>query len=205
MDIGAPMAAMYLLGNPDHYTDHKFCTFYWRSYVFEARRPWLNNAEDQKNDKVTIVNKQGILMGVTPVHDYTLRPVEYDNMSLYGWICLYNKKKRPRPDKNAKSKIPPVYTISQTSDLHNSSKNNNDSDTDMSDFLVGGGCNNDVDMAYSSENDNSGVDNYEMENNLDSFMNNNLWVPNSSQTIYDLNDSEETMNVNVIFGRQYTY
>ena len=97
------------------------------------------------------------------------------------------------------------YTPFQTSDLHNSSKNNNDSDTDMSDFLVGGGCNDDVDMAYSSENDNSGVDNYEMENNLDSFMNNNLWVPNSSQTIYDLNDSEETMNVNVIFGRQYTY
>ena len=51
MEIGAPMAAMYLLGNPDH----KFCTFYWRSYIFEARRPWLNNAEDQKNDKVTIV------------------------------------------------------------------------------------------------------------------------------------------------------
>ena len=144
-------------------------------------------------------------MGVTPVHDYTLRPVEYDNMSLYDWIRLYNKKKRPRSDKNAKSKIPPVYTISQTSDLYNSSKNNNDSDTDMSDFLVGGGCNNDVDMAYSSENDNSGIDNYEMENNLDSFMNNNLWVPNSSQTIYDLNDSEEAMNVYVIFGRQYTY
>ena len=75
----------------------------------------------------------------------------------------------------------------------------------MSDFLIGGGCNNDVDMAYSSENDNSGIDNYEMENNLDSFINNNLWVLNSSQTIYDLNDSEETMNVNVIFGRQYTY
>jgi hypothetical protein len=60
-------------------------------------------------------------------------------------------------------------------------------------------------MAYSSENDNSGADNHEMENNLDSFMDNNLWVPNSYQTIYDLNDSEETMNVNVIFGRQYTY
>ena len=28
MEIGAPMVAMYLLGNPNHYTDHKFHTFY---------------------------------------------------------------------------------------------------------------------------------------------------------------------------------
>ena len=28
MEIGAPMAAMYLLNNPDHYTDDKFHPFY---------------------------------------------------------------------------------------------------------------------------------------------------------------------------------
>jgi hypothetical protein len=54
MEIGAPMAAMYLLGNPDHYTDHKFHTFYWRSYVFEARHLWQMETEDQ-NDRVTII------------------------------------------------------------------------------------------------------------------------------------------------------
>jgi hypothetical protein len=28
MEIGSPMACMYLLGNPDHYTGHKFVNFY---------------------------------------------------------------------------------------------------------------------------------------------------------------------------------
>ena len=48
MEIGAPMAAMYLLGNPDHYTDHKFCAFYWKSYVCEARSPWKMDMDNQK-------------------------------------------------------------------------------------------------------------------------------------------------------------
>ena len=29
MEMGAPMISMYLLGNPDHYTDHKFILFFW--------------------------------------------------------------------------------------------------------------------------------------------------------------------------------
>jgi hypothetical protein len=33
MEIGAPMAAMYLLGNPDCYTSHEFRSFYWKGYV----------------------------------------------------------------------------------------------------------------------------------------------------------------------------
>jgi len=28
MEMGSPMASMYLLGNPDHYTGHKFVYFY---------------------------------------------------------------------------------------------------------------------------------------------------------------------------------
>jgi hypothetical protein len=37
MEMGAPMICMYLLGNPDHYTDHSFIPFYWQSFVSEAR------------------------------------------------------------------------------------------------------------------------------------------------------------------------
>ncbi|KAJ3898664.1 hypothetical protein F5879DRAFT_812223, partial [Lentinula edodes] len=40
MELGGPMVCMYLLGNPDHYTDHKFKNFYWRSFINEARRFW---------------------------------------------------------------------------------------------------------------------------------------------------------------------
>ena len=40
LEIGAPLASLYLLQQPDHYTDHKFVPFYWSSYVHEARKVW---------------------------------------------------------------------------------------------------------------------------------------------------------------------
>ena len=40
LEIGSPMASMYLLGNPDHYTNFNFIPFYWQSFVKEARKPW---------------------------------------------------------------------------------------------------------------------------------------------------------------------
>ncbi|KAF8237610.1 hypothetical protein L208DRAFT_1246566, partial [Tricholoma matsutake] len=40
MEMGSPMACMYLLGNPDHYTNYLFVPFYWKSFVQEARKPW---------------------------------------------------------------------------------------------------------------------------------------------------------------------
>ena len=33
MEIGGPMASLYLLNNPDHYTSHNFVTVYWKNYV----------------------------------------------------------------------------------------------------------------------------------------------------------------------------
>ncbi|RXW15199.1 hypothetical protein EST38_g10656 [Candolleomyces aberdarensis] len=38
--IGGPMAAMYLLGNPDHYTSHYFVPFYWKPYVTDVLQAW---------------------------------------------------------------------------------------------------------------------------------------------------------------------
>ena len=38
LEIGSPMASMYLLGNPDHYTNFIFVPFYWQSFVREARK-----------------------------------------------------------------------------------------------------------------------------------------------------------------------
>ena len=42
LEIGSPMASMYLLGNPDHYTSHTFINFYWRSFVRDARNTFLS-------------------------------------------------------------------------------------------------------------------------------------------------------------------
>ena len=40
MEWGSPIGSMYLLGNPDHYTNYMFTLFYWKSFVQEARKPW---------------------------------------------------------------------------------------------------------------------------------------------------------------------
>src|SRR6202789_3264273 len=37
MEIGSPMAPMYLLGNPDHYMSHEFIPFWWKNYVNDVQ------------------------------------------------------------------------------------------------------------------------------------------------------------------------
>ncbi|KAF8219192.1 hypothetical protein L208DRAFT_1342413 [Tricholoma matsutake] len=39
MEIGGPMANLYLLGNPDHYTSHDFVPVYWKNYIREVLKP----------------------------------------------------------------------------------------------------------------------------------------------------------------------
>jgi PIF1-like helicase/Helitron helicase-like domain at N-terminus len=109
MEMGSPMACMYLLGNPDHYTNHLFSPFYWQAFVNEARSPWsqttgnsksvnINNdyeydTEKQPLEKITILKRNGRVVGLSPVHDYVFRPVELVNLSLYDWISKYQREK----------------------------------------------------------------------------------------------------------------
>ncbi|KAI0083211.1 hypothetical protein BDY19DRAFT_900609, partial [Irpex rosettiformis] len=69
-EIGSPMASMYLLNHPDHYTSHVFQRFYWKPYVNEVR-----------------------FVGISPVLDYVYRPRKYENICLYDWIRTFNKSK----------------------------------------------------------------------------------------------------------------
>jgi len=48
MEMGSPMACMYLLSNPDHYTNYRFVPFYWQSYVHKTR-----NACELKQNNVS--------------------------------------------------------------------------------------------------------------------------------------------------------
>ncbi|KAJ6623682.1 hypothetical protein B0H10DRAFT_1786022 [Mycena sp. CBHHK59/15] len=70
MEIGSPMASMYILGNPDHYCSHKYVNFPWRSYV-------------------TFVK----------VDDYRFRPLAYENVNLYEWVQCSDKKARTRKER----------------------------------------------------------------------------------------------------------
>lgn len=113
-EIGGPMASLYLLGNPDHYTNFWYKPFYWKNYVKEAGRPWQSaknaetsesvgqdlkfqdNMEIDENMKPTVALHQkgnGDIYANSPVYDYTLRPKQCESMSLYEWISTATKHK----------------------------------------------------------------------------------------------------------------
>lgn len=70
MEIGSPMASMYLLNNPDHYTGHIFVPFWWKSYVSYVRRssnePTIptdicaDEVSNENNDRVGIKREDGV-------------------------------------------------------------------------------------------------------------------------------------------------
>lgn len=105
METGSPMASLYLLGNQDHYTKHKFIPFYWRSYVKEVLSIWEADGSDEIPDlehvldKVVINKSHGGFIGISKVSDYMYRPVMYEDVSLYDWIQFYKKTRKSRMPK----------------------------------------------------------------------------------------------------------
>jgi len=122
MEIGSPMASMYLLGNPDHYTSHKFIPFWWKSYVNNIEIYWNSVAEAHKNskkfgepmdidesnnnvenldtlddaileEKVVIGRHEGQYVGSSNVDDYKYRPQIYNSISLFEWIQTAVRRK----------------------------------------------------------------------------------------------------------------
>ena len=92
-EMGAPMVCMYLLGNPDHYTNHTFIPFYWHAFVLEAQRPWEEVDQSAEADKVTLIKTQKQIVGFSPVHDYIYRPSEFAKMGLYQWVLQCERRK----------------------------------------------------------------------------------------------------------------
>ena len=99
MEIGSPMASLYLLGNPDHYMSYKFTIFYWKIFVREAQNPWTITTEndtaklavfDEKEmpEKVVLQKYEGMYsyIGLSNIYDYIYCPIAYERMSWYDWI-----------------------------------------------------------------------------------------------------------------------
>ena len=59
LEIGGPMASLYLLGNPDHYTSHKFIPVYWKNYVKEVLKSWDTTDVDYIPEKAVIQKARG--------------------------------------------------------------------------------------------------------------------------------------------------
>ena len=108
-EIGAPMAAMYLLGNPDHYTSHDFVPFYWKSFVHHIFfDPETNNdVEDltKGSEKVVIQKKAGKYVAYSAVFDYIFCPLSYSHLSLYTWIQTSQKCKIPKDKSKTPAKV----------------------------------------------------------------------------------------------------
>ena len=76
-EIGGPMASMYLLKRPDHYTSHKSRACYWRGYVYEVMQAWSDSNNIAEGGKSTVVvalennqTGQGKVLPISPVLDY---------------------------------------------------------------------------------------------------------------------------------------
>ncbi|KAJ6489136.1 hypothetical protein C8R45DRAFT_827073 [Mycena sanguinolenta] len=105
LQIGSPMASMYLLGNPDHYTNLVFQMCWWKSYVGVVNHAWpdatsvklvqviLDGIEEEDPEDET---QQALLMkstkefvGATAVDDYVFWPKEYEHCNVYEWVQVH--------------------------------------------------------------------------------------------------------------------
>src|SRR6202047_314100 len=98
LEIGGPMASLYLLGNPDHYTNKKFVVFYWKSYVTEVLKAWKEGGDVQSDKVILLKNVDGEYIGLSTVDDYMYRPHELSDKSLYEWIQVYSRLKRTKAE-----------------------------------------------------------------------------------------------------------
>jgi hypothetical protein len=94
MEIGGPMACMYLLGHPDHYTDHRFHYINWNAYVSHVENE-LNQMEH--DDTLKIFNTSTGYVGVDHTMDYRFRPKEYEDMCVYDWCRLARRTTNSSP------------------------------------------------------------------------------------------------------------
>ncbi|TFK58891.1 hypothetical protein BDN72DRAFT_781453, partial [Pluteus cervinus] len=98
MEIGSPMASLYLLGNPDHYTSHTFTPFYWQKYVHEVGKSWPEDGNSTPfNETVTLFKKGNRILGLSVVNDYVFRPRELEQMNLYEFISQCKRTKLDIP------------------------------------------------------------------------------------------------------------
>ncbi|KAF8224349.1 hypothetical protein L208DRAFT_1185346, partial [Tricholoma matsutake] len=102
MEMGSLMICLYLLDNPDHYTNYTFVPFYWQSFVSNARAAWntdptisQEHLTDKMPEKVAILRQHHNIIGFSPVDDYLLHAPELESVCLYDWIyccqCVKSK------------------------------------------------------------------------------------------------------------------
>ncbi|KAJ6570424.1 hypothetical protein B0H10DRAFT_1677554, partial [Mycena sp. CBHHK59/15] len=110
LQLGSPMACLFLLGNPDHYTNLKFKVCWWRGYVNEVNKSWPSeptsvdhvsgsqevSPEEAGNldasDRVLLTKSADGFVGSSHVDDYTYRPPVMESVCLYDYIQMSERK-----------------------------------------------------------------------------------------------------------------
>ncbi|KAM6499368.1 hypothetical protein JOM56_004876 [Amanita muscaria] len=100
MEMGSPMASLYLLGNPDHYTGHQFVNVFWKNYVRVARSAWNFQQRVKDPQKFILSQNNGKLIALSNVQDYIYQPVIYNSLNLYNWVRLSKKLRRSHHNSN---------------------------------------------------------------------------------------------------------
>lgn len=85
IEIGGPMAAMYLLQNPDHYTSHSFVPLYWKTYVLDVLRSWevadtSIRTDGQGHELATQTSFDSVDAPEQEVEDSGAQSIEEDNV-----------------------------------------------------------------------------------------------------------------------------
>jgi uncharacterized protein DUF6570/helitron helicase-like protein/PIF1-like helicase len=165
LEIGSPMASMYLLENPDHYTSHEFVNFYWRTFVRQACSVFSTPLEeiDDIPEKVMLNKSKGKFVALSNVHDYIYRPSAFGSINLYDWIRSANKKRKST--KKHKEDI----TQDDTSDHADDHDDNADSEDELDiigNKFIGGG-NKSISESDWAETDDEESENMDDELNID--------------------------------------
>ncbi|KAI5885607.1 uncharacterized protein SCHCODRAFT_02467380, partial [Schizophyllum commune H4-8] len=107
MELGGPMIAMYLLGNPDHYTSHRFKPFFWHTYFRQIKMYWQKNSEGYGEESVLLVKKKGAIIGVSEAQNYTYRADALEAFNLYSFMLNCERISLPKGQtKESKDDVP---------------------------------------------------------------------------------------------------
>ena len=140
MEIGSPMAAMYLLQHPDHYTSHQFIPFFWKTFVNHIIRSENSNEKANISHDVDIkmkddFKKKEIIISPYPNLDYHEMKVEVEI------LVQQEGKFNTSVINNIGSNVPKLYDIdlSEMIEVETSLFNNMAIDTNDLNFVAGRG------------------------------------------------------------------
>ncbi|THH26548.1 hypothetical protein EUX98_g7646 [Antrodiella citrinella] len=106
-EVGGPMIAHELLGNPDHYTNEYFKVVYWFAYVraIAVDTDTVINSSHQlrpteaTDERVVLNVSKHSVVGSTKLDDYRYRPRYLEHLSLYEFLSKTHCKRIENSDR----------------------------------------------------------------------------------------------------------